>query len=119
MSANNQPRLLCKVLHNRANYLFAGADTGGERTAAMYSLIGTARLNGLDPEAYLTYVLDRIADHPVNRIVELLPWNAAAQLPSTAHIEPSDCIDYQLCQQAALQWGSGAYNCLFAQLLQP
>ena len=47
---------------------------GGERAAGIYSLIGTAKLNGLDPEAYLRYVLERIADHPINRIDELLPW---------------------------------------------
>ncbi|VVE85349.1 transposase [Pandoraea sputorum] len=72
----------------RRNYLFAGADSGGERAAAMYSLIGTARLNGINPEAYLAYVLERIADHPVNRIDELLPWNVAQQLPDIAKIEP-------------------------------
>jgi hypothetical protein len=68
--------------------LFAGADSGGERAAAMYSLIGTARLNGLDPEAYLAYVLERIADHPVNCIDELMPWNVATSLPLTARVEP-------------------------------
>ena len=57
----------------RKNYLFAGSDAGGERAAAIYSLIGTAKLNGLDPEAYLRNVLSRIADHPINRIEELLP----------------------------------------------
>ena len=57
------------------NYLFAGSDAGGERAAAMYSLIETAKLNGIDPEAYLRDVLARIADHPNNRILELLPWN--------------------------------------------
>jgi len=51
------------------------ARKGGERAAAIYSLIGTAKLNGLDPELYLREVLSRIADHPVNRIHELLPWN--------------------------------------------
>ena len=51
---------------------------GGERAAAMYSLIVTAKLNGFDPEAYLRDVLDRIADHPINRFVELLPWNLDA-----------------------------------------
>ncbi len=61
----------------RKNYLFAGSDSGGERTAAMYSLIGSAKLNGIDPEAYLSYVLARIADHPIRRIEELLPWNVA------------------------------------------
>ncbi len=55
------------VRFERRNYLFADADSGGERAAAMYSLIGTARLNGLDPEAYLAYVLERIADHPRRR----------------------------------------------------
>jgi hypothetical protein len=59
----------------RNNYLFMGSDTGGERAAAIYSLVETAKLNGLDPEAYLREVLGRIADHPINRIDELLPWN--------------------------------------------
>ena len=55
----------------RKNYLFAGSDAGGERAAAIYSLLGTAKLNGLDPEAYLRTVLERIADHPINRVEEL------------------------------------------------
>ena len=63
------------VALGRKNYLFAGSDAGGERAAAMYSLLGSAKLNGLDPEAYLSHVLARIADHPINRIGELLPWN--------------------------------------------
>lgn len=57
------------------NWLFAGSDKGGERAAAILSLIETAKLNGLNPEAYLREVLTRIADHPINRIDELLPWN--------------------------------------------
>jgi nitroimidazol reductase NimA-like FMN-containing flavoprotein (pyridoxamine 5'-phosphate oxidase superfamily) len=70
------------VALGRKNYLFAGSDTGGERAAAIYSLVGTAKLNDLDPEAYLREVLSRIADHPINRIEELLPWNLAADRPA-------------------------------------
>jgi hypothetical protein len=57
----------------RKNYLFAGSDAGGERAAAIYSLVGMAKLNGVDPQAYLRFVLERIAEHPINRIDELLP----------------------------------------------
>src|SRR5258706_1669394 len=77
---NIAERALRAVALGRKNYLFAGADSGGERATAIYSLTGTAKLNGIDPEAYLRYVLGRIADHPVNRIAELLPWNVAGQL---------------------------------------
>jgi hypothetical protein len=59
----------------RKNYLFAGSDSGGVRAAAMYTLIESAKMSGLDPEAYLRNVLARIADHPINRIANLLPWN--------------------------------------------
>jgi transposase len=59
----------------RKNYLFAGSDSGGIRAAAMYTLIESAKMNRLDPEVYLRDVLARIADHPINRIGELLPWN--------------------------------------------
>jgi len=64
----------------RKNFLFAGSDSGGERAAAMYSLIGTCKLNGVDPRAYLTHILERIADHAINRIDELLPWHVAGYL---------------------------------------
>lgn len=74
---NAAERALRTVALGRKNYLFAGSDHGGERAAAIYSLIGTAKLNDLDPEAYLREVLTRIADHPVNRIADLLPWNIA------------------------------------------
>ena len=64
----------------RNNFLFAGSDAGGDRAAGMYSLIGTCLLNGIDPEAYLRFLFERIAEHPVNRIAELLPWKVAPHL---------------------------------------
>lgn len=77
---NAAERALRAVALGRKNYLFVGSRAGGERAAAMYSLIGSARLNGLDPEAYLRHVLGRIGEHPINRIDELLPWRVAAVL---------------------------------------
>ena len=70
---NAAERALRAVALGRKNYLFVGPDKGGERAAAMYTLLGTAKLNGLDPEAYLRHVLEHIAEHPINRIDELLP----------------------------------------------
>ncbi|ELT1071023.1 IS66 family transposase, partial [Escherichia coli] len=61
----------------RKNYLLFGSDHGGERGALLYSLIGTCKLNGVEPESYLRYVLDVIADWPINRVGELLPWRVA------------------------------------------
>jgi hypothetical protein len=65
----------CEIAMTRKNYLFAGSDSGGARAAAMYTLTETAKMNGLNPEGYLRDVLGRIADHPINRIDRLLPWN--------------------------------------------
>src|SRR6202045_1915797 len=81
---NAAERSLRTVVLGRKNYLFCGSDNGGERAAAIYGLIGTAKLNGLNPEAYLREVLSRIADHPINRIEELLPWNLAAELTDSS-----------------------------------
>jgi hypothetical protein len=64
----------------RRNYLFAGSDAGGERAANIYSLIGSAMLNAMDPYLYLRHVLERIAEHPINRIDQLLPWNVGAKV---------------------------------------
>lgn len=83
---NAAERALRAVAIGRKNYLFAGSDSGGERAAAIYSLIGTAKLNGIDPQAYLREVLAKIADHPINRIDELLPWNV--KLEAEAAEEP-------------------------------
>jgi transposase len=75
MDNNAAERALRGVSLGRKNFLFMGSDAGGERAAAFYSLVETAKLNGLDPETYLREVFSRIADHPINRIDDLLPWN--------------------------------------------
>jgi len=84
ISNNAAERAIRPLALGRKNYLFAGSDAGGERAAAAYTLIETAKLNGLDPEAYLREVIGRIADHPINRIVELLPWNIGLAPPIRA-----------------------------------
>ena len=83
MSNNAAERAIRPLALGRKNYLFAGSDSGGRRAAILYTLIQTAVLNGLDPEAYLRDVLARIAEHPINRIDDLLPWAWAAS-PATA-----------------------------------
>ncbi len=76
---NAAERALRVVALGRKNYLFAGSDNGGDRAAAIYSLVGSAKLNGLDPEIYLQHVLGRIADHPISKINDLLPWNVTIE----------------------------------------
>ena len=71
----------------RKNYLHVGSDAGGNTAAVIYTLLGTAKLNGINPQRYLRYVLERIAEHPSNRIDELLPWALAEKLADTANAQ--------------------------------
>ncbi len=85
---NAAERALRCVALGRKNFLFAGSDAGGERAAAIYSLLGSAKLNGHNPETFLREVLTRIAEHPITRIAELLPWNL-----ETADAQPALIAD--------------------------
>jgi transposase len=75
LSNNAAERALRGIALGRKSWLFAGSDRGGQRAAAMYSIIVTATMNDVDPQAWLADVLTRIAEHPVHRLDELLPWN--------------------------------------------
>jgi transposase len=75
LSNNAAERGLRGIALGRKSWLFCGSDRGGQRAAAMYSLIVTAKMNGVDPQAWLGDVLARIAGHPAHRLDELLPWN--------------------------------------------
>jgi hypothetical protein len=75
MSNNAAERGLRGIALGRKSWLFCGSDRGGQRAAAMYSLIVTAKMNGVDPQAWLADVLARIAAYPAHRLDELLPWN--------------------------------------------
>lgn len=82
---NLSERLLRGIAVSRKNFLFLGSDRGGDRAAAIYTIIETAKLSGLDPETYLATVLDRLArGHPINRLEELLPWNFQPPLAAAA-----------------------------------
>jgi len=84
---NTAERALRGVAIGRKNYLHVGSDVGGQTAAVMYTLLGTARLNGINPQRYLRHVLERIAEHPSNRIDELLPWVVAAKWAQEAATE--------------------------------
>ena len=75
MSNNAAEREMRAIAVGRHNWTFAGSDNGGRRAAVLYTLIATAKLNGVDPQAWLAHLLGHIADHPAKRIADLLPWN--------------------------------------------
>lgn len=82
LTNNGAERALRGVALGRRSWLSAGSDRGSERAAAIYTLITTAKLNDVNPQAWLEYVLRRIADHPASRLADLFPWNC--QPPVTA-----------------------------------
>src|SRR5947209_13997289 len=86
LSNNAAERALRGIALGRKSWLFAGSDRGGRRAAAMYSLIVTAKLNDVDPQAWLADVLARIAAHPASRIDELLPWHWC-RMPAAARAQ--------------------------------
>ena len=84
MSNNAAERAVRGIAVGRKNWTFCGSDSGGRRAAAIYTLIETCKLNDVDPRAWLADVLARLADHPMKRITELLPWNWKASQPVAA-----------------------------------
>ena len=82
LTNNAAERALRGLVLGRNSWLFAGSDRGGDRAAAMYTLIVTAKMNDIDPQAWLADVLARIAEHPAPRLDELLPWNWKKMLPA-------------------------------------
>ena len=90
LSNNAAERGLRGIALGRKSWLFCGSDRGGQRAAAMYSLIVTAKMNGVDPQAWLADVLSRIAAHPAHRLDELLPWNWRPPLESAIPLRRPD-----------------------------
>ena len=85
LSNNAAERALRGIALGRKAWLFAGSDRGGQRAAVMFTLIQTAKLNGIDPQAWLADVLARLPDHPASKVANLLPWNwKAAAIPAAA-----------------------------------
>ena len=72
---NIAERSVRDIAVGKKNFLFAGSDRGGETAAVIYTLVETAKLNGIDPQAWLTHVIQNIADYPNKKIDDLLPWN--------------------------------------------
>ncbi len=87
---NTAERAVRPVTLGRKNYLFMGSEAGGKSAAIAYTLIETCKMNKVNPEAWLAWVLERIQDHPVNRIDELLPWQYQAMVNA---LEAEDKVD--------------------------
>jgi transposase len=90
LTNNAAERALRGIALGRKSWLFAGSDRGGERAAAMFTVIQTCKLNDVDPQAWLADVLARIADHPMRRLTELLPWNWQPKITAAAAKPPPD-----------------------------
>jgi transposase len=86
LSNNAAERALRGIALGRKSWMFCGSDRGGQRAAAMYSLIVSAKMNDIDPQAWLADVLARIAAHPAHRLDELLPWNWKVDAPATTAV---------------------------------
>ena len=89
LSNNAAERGLRGVAVGRRNWTFAGSDEGGRRAACVYTLIETCKLNQVDPQAWLAFVLAKLPDHPAKRIDELLPWNWKAARERAAAVQES------------------------------
>jgi hypothetical protein len=74
MSNKAAERAMKPPVLGRKNYLFCGSDAGGQRAACIYTIVESCKMNGVEPQAYLTDILARIADHPIQKINDLLPW---------------------------------------------
>ena len=84
LTNNAAERALRGIALGRKSWLFAGSDRGGQRAAIMYSLIASAKMNDVDPQAWLADVLARIAGHPTQHVAQLLPWNWRRERPDAA-----------------------------------
>ena len=97
---NTAERAVRPVTLGRKNYLFMGSEAGGDAAAIAYTLIETCKMNNVNPEAWLAWVLERIQDHPVKRINELLPWTYQAMLDE----QKADCMQVGLLPFKIRQW---------------
>jgi transposase len=109
LTNNAAERALRGIALGRKAWLFAGSDRGGERAAAVYSLIVTCKLNEVDPRAWLADVLARIADHPASRLHELLPWHWSRRIEDRSLVAPEKYG--RACEIGDSLRGSGIANC--------